>query len=117
MNQHHKWENFWLFTRDNRQEITNLVMMQGENVDTPRLHNSTLLQMLMIQKMETIMKIQGYQDPEEVLPPSARSKAFRACFSLAKAQSIVKTKEEAGTVPISSNLEVIPHANDKSNKR
>jgi len=119
MNQNQIWEHFWLFAREKGKEITELVMMQADDFDTPRLHKNTIYQLIMLNKIEEVMDIHGYKDPPDILPSSPHSvnHQMRSSFTLAKSRSIVKTKEEIGTVPVSNNLEVVAHANELSNKR
>lgn len=116
LNQNNKIENPWLFERNSRKEIRDIVFLQAEESETPRLHSNANYQWILLAKIEDIIEKQRLKDIAEGSPNSS-SVGMTRTFSLVKRESISKTKEEVGTVPMDSRLQLIRHANELTEKR
>jgi hypothetical protein len=110
LNHNLRKENPWLFQRNSRKEIQELVFLQTEEVQSPRLHNDIKYQSLMLTKIEEVIEKQKLIEYKDYSPTSSPEGRFQ--FGLAKRPSRIATKEEEGSVPLSSNLHVVPHANE-----
>ena len=117
LNMNNKHENPWLFERNSRREIRNIVFLETEESPSPRLHSNTNYQRMLIEKMDEIMEKQRQKEIAEGSPCSSQADPLRRKYTLAKRPSLIHSIDEKGAVPMSSNLNVIPHANEIIDKK
>lgn len=110
-------EYYILFQRFARREIQNLVFLQTESISSPRLHNTFLHQNLMNLRIDELVEKLVHSNINEPSENTSLGHSLIKDLKLSRRPSILTTKEEEGSVPLSKTLNVIHHANDVAVKR
>lgn len=109
--------NRWLFDKNSRKEIQRLVFSDADAPNTPLLHNNIFYQQLILIRMEEILELQKPKEAGETSRMSSQVRLLRRNLTLSKRSSVAKSREDEGAVPLSAQLNVIPHANEMTDKK
>ena len=110
-------EHYIMFQRYARREIQNLVFLQTEPIYSPRLHNNFLLQSMMNTRLDELIDKLVFMKVNEPSDITSIGHSLIKDLKLIRRPSIMTTREEEGSVPLSKTLNVIHHANDVTPKR
>ena len=104
-------ENPWLFARNSRKEIQNLVFQQHEDIQSPRLHENVLYHNIIMARIEEVLERENptlIEPSEEISNNNFQSRNTK----LMKRGAINDIKIEPEIIPLTDTIEVIPHANE-----